>query len=150
MLCDWADGTILAGDFGRNSETAILIEKLLANSSNLTVITQDAVDYVTSSPNIALKRGDTALVLSSVSTSKIRLLQPSLRGQLHFLWILYGSVDWLHDFTERYSIYLIVKHLKSNIRRSWGKVSTTKLEKKKIVESQKASHLVAWWDTNAE
>ena len=49
-MSQWADGVLLAGDLGRNSETAILIEKFLAKFQGQVTITQDAVDYVMKSP----------------------------------------------------------------------------------------------------
>ncbi len=46
----WADATLLAGDFGRNSETAILLEQFIEKFRVQLVITQDAADYFTKNP----------------------------------------------------------------------------------------------------
>src|SRR5690606_2767000 len=42
----WADGVLIAGDLGRNSETAILMEKFLAKSDAAVTLTKDAIEYV--------------------------------------------------------------------------------------------------------
>src|SRR6266511_54862 len=52
--CKWADGVLFAGDLGRNSETAIMVERFLQKCEAPTVLTKDAMDYVVSSPQAAL------------------------------------------------------------------------------------------------
>jgi ADP-dependent NAD(P)H-hydrate dehydratase / NAD(P)H-hydrate epimerase len=47
---NWADAVLLAGDLGRNSETAVLLESFLAKTPTMCVLTKDAVDYVVSTP----------------------------------------------------------------------------------------------------
>lgn len=57
--------TLMAGDFGRNSETALLVEGFLMSSSGKVVISKDAMDFAsTSYPGPVLKRDETVLVAS--------------------------------------------------------------------------------------
>jgi len=42
---DWTDGVLLAGDFGRNSETAILLEAFVKKYRGPLSITHDGIDY---------------------------------------------------------------------------------------------------------
>jgi hypothetical protein len=42
----WADAVLLAGDFGRNSETAILVEKYLTKTTVPLIFTNDALHYL--------------------------------------------------------------------------------------------------------
>jgi hypothetical protein len=42
---DWADGVLLAGDFGRNSETAILLESFAQKYKGQLTVAQDGIDY---------------------------------------------------------------------------------------------------------
>lgn len=51
-LSEWADAVMLAGDFGRNSETAILIESFINKATRPVVVTKDGFDYIASTPNI--------------------------------------------------------------------------------------------------
>jgi len=41
---DWADGVLLAGDFGRNSETAVLLENIVSRYKGLLCLAGDSVD----------------------------------------------------------------------------------------------------------
>src|SRR6185295_12281559 len=60
----WGDGVLIAGDLGRNSETAILLESFLAKHRGRVTLTKEAIEYVTSAPDTTLNREDTLLVLS--------------------------------------------------------------------------------------
>jgi len=69
-MAGWADGVLLAGGFGRNSETAILLEKFLGKHVGQVTITKDAVDYFTSAPQQIVDRAETTLVLSFAQLQK--------------------------------------------------------------------------------
>lgn len=61
----WADVTLLAGDLGRNSETAILLESFLSKTTDRLIATADAADYIISSPDmVATTRNNLLLVIS--------------------------------------------------------------------------------------
>src|SRR5579885_1467937 len=68
---DWADGVLIAGDLGRNSETAILLERYIIKSRALLVLTKDAIDYFTASPASLTERGNVTLVLSIAQLQKL-------------------------------------------------------------------------------
>ncbi len=63
----WADVTLLAGDFGRNSETAVLLESFLKKTPGMTILTKDAVDYVASTPEILKTSGNNICLVCSLS-----------------------------------------------------------------------------------
>lgn len=67
----WADSVLLAGDIGRNSETAILLEKFTDLYHGQLTITKDAVDYFTALPQALLARPETTLVLSFAQLQKL-------------------------------------------------------------------------------
>src|SRR4051812_16511922 len=69
-MSQWAEGTLLAGDFGRNSETAVLLEQFIAKYKGPLTITQDAADYFAKTPTAVLSRPDTLLVLSFAQLQK--------------------------------------------------------------------------------
>lgn len=143
---NWADGVLLAGDLGRNSETAIVLEKFVAKHSGLLVLTKDAVDYFTSSPQSILSRPDTCLVLTVAQLQKLAS-HAGFTTAFTFSMDLLKFVEALHDFTHQHSISIIVKHLDTILVAVDGQVSSTKTAKD-IEESWRvatAAHAAVWW-----
>ncbi|HSX35422.1 MAG TPA: hypothetical protein VLH84_00640 [Patescibacteria group bacterium] len=123
----WADATLLAGDLGRNSETAILLEKFLRKYPHPVTLTKDAVDYVTSAPEAALARtAGTTLVLSLSQLQRLAVSTKQTRP-IAFSMDLLHLVEWLHEFTQTYELNIVVKHLEHIFVAVGGRVSTTKL-----------------------
>lgn len=145
---NWADGVIFAGDMGRNSETAILIEKFLRNSEIPTTLTKDAVDYIVSLPQPALERPNTTLVLSLAQLQRLGI-SSRFEKPIKFDMDLLRIVEWLHAYTERFAPYIIVKHNDQILVAVNGEVSTTKLEKDtKMWRLKTATHASVWWIQN--
>lgn len=145
----WADGVLLAGDFGRNSETAILLEKFLEKYTGQLTLTKDAVDYFVKSPTTLLTRSDTTLVLS------FSQLQPLANAAgflppFTFSMGLLKLVDNLHAFTEQHQAHIITC-LESNLCvGANGQISTTKLENPpKIWRVRTSAHASTWWLQNS-
>lgn len=148
LQASWADGICLAGDLGRNSETAILLEKLLAKSSLPTTLTKDAIDYAVSAPQTVLGRPNTLLVLS---LSQLQRLATAAKfpQAITFSMDLLHLVAWLHEFTGAHQPHIIVKQLDSLLVAVDGRVSTTKLETDlPIWRVKTASHASVWWLQN--
>lgn len=146
--CRWADGILFAGDLGRNSETAILIEKYLQKCEALSVLTKDAIDYVISLPHPALERPNSALV---VSLSQLQRLGTAAKFEkpLTFSMDLMRMVEWLHVFTERHAPHVIVKHHDVILVAVNGEISTTKLKTDVPTWRLKtATHASVWWIQN--
>ena len=144
----WADAVLLAGDLGRNSETAILIEKFLAKYPGAVTLTKDAVDYVVSAPESVLARPDTTLVLS---LSQLQRLATAARTvtPIKFSMDLLHLVEWLHDFTSEHQLSIVVKHLNQIIVAVDGQVSsTTLIEELPIWRVQTAASGAVWWLQN--
>ena len=141
----WADGVLLAGDLGRNSETAILLEKFAAGYHGQLTITKDAMDYFTSTPQALLARQDTTLVLSFAQLQKLAV-SAKFPHAFTFSMDLIRLVETVHTFTRMFSINVIVKHLTNVIVASGGEVSTTKLaDDKEIWRVTTAAHAAVWW-----
>lgn len=148
-MAEWADGILLAGDFGRNSETAILIEKFLQKGEALTTITKDAIDYATSAPHMVLERPNTTLVLSLSQLQQLGI-RAKFEQPVTFSINLLQLVDWLHDFTLRFAPNIIVKHIDDLFVAVDGQVSTTKLmQDLPIWRIKTAAHAAVWWLQNA-
>lgn len=104
----WADGILLAGDFGRNSETAMLIEEILFSLSLPIAITKDALDYYLQHPSTVLKRQNTFVVASFSQAQKI--LQTSKFSEaLNFNMPIASLVGTLERFMKNEASTLITK-----------------------------------------
>ncbi len=108
-LGDWADGILLIGDAGRNSETAIVYEKFLEKYTGQLTITRDAVDLLKSNPIALAERPDTSLIMSFAQLQK--LFQTTYYPiVLTFSMQLSNLVEALHKFTITYPATITVFH----------------------------------------
>lgn len=121
----WADGVLLAGDFGRNSETAIVLEKFVTKYTGNLVLTQDSVDYFTSNPTPVLDRLATCLVLTMAQLQKLAV-HAKFTSAITFGMDLLNLVDTLHTLSSQHAASIIVKHLDTILVAVSGQVSTTK------------------------
>jgi hypothetical protein len=147
-MAAWADGVLLAGDFGRNSETAILLEQLLAKYNGQLTLTKDAVDYFVKTPQAVRARPETTLVLSFAQlqqlASNARFKTP-LTFDMDFLRL----TDALHAFTTQHQPAIVTKHLQTIFVAANGEVSTTKLaEDIEIWRTPTAARVAVWWLQN--
>jgi hypothetical protein len=144
----WADAVLLAGDLGRNSETAILLEKFLQKSPLTITLTKDAVDYAVSAPQTILGRENTLLVLSLSQLQRL-CIAAKFPKPITFGMDLLRLVAWLHEFTLINKPYIIVKHLNHMLVAAAGRVSSTTLAKElPIWRVNTAAHASVWWLQN--
>jgi NAD(P)H-hydrate repair Nnr-like enzyme with NAD(P)H-hydrate dehydratase domain len=147
-MAAWADGVLLSGDFGRNSETAILLEKFAAKYSGPLTISCDAADYFTSAPQATLGRADTAWVISFAQLQKLAM-HAKYTAAFTFDMDFLRLIDMLHDFTALHQTHIITKHLDTIFVASNGQVSSTRLHQDMGVWRLKtASHAAVWWLQN--
>ncbi len=140
----WSDGVLLAGDLGRNSETAILLEAYLDKYNGPVTITRDVVTYFNELPTSVLTRPNTLLVMSM---SQLQKLAVSARFPMAFTlgMDLLRLIDNLHEFTKRYEVNIITKHLDTLVVAVKGQISTTKLtEDCKIWRLKVATYAAVW------
>jgi hypothetical protein len=144
----WADGVLLAGDLGRNSETAILLENFTSKYSGQLTITRDAADYFTKLPQPLLMRPNSLMVISLSQLQKLGS-SAKLASAITFDMDLIRLADVLHKFTSDNPISIMTKKLDNLIIASGGEVSFTKLnEDKKVWRLKAASHASVWWLQN--
>lgn len=147
-LATWADGVLLAGDLGRNSETAILLEKFASKYNGQLTLAKDAADYVVSSPEIVQGRENTLLVLSFAQLQKLAVIL-GFDTPFTFDMDLLRLVEGLHAFTEKFSPHIIVKHLDQMHCAVDGQVVSTRLEEdREIWRVKTATHTSVWWLQN--
>jgi ADP-dependent NAD(P)H-hydrate dehydratase / NAD(P)H-hydrate epimerase len=144
----WSDGVLLAGNFGRNSETAILLEYYLEKFSGQVTITKDAADYFLDAPGPLMMRPSTLLVLSFSQLQKLgvgsRYPQP-FTSDMGLLKL----VDTLHEFGKRYAVKLITKCENTLYIADSGAVITTSLSQPlEIWRTKIAAHAAVWWLQN--
>jgi len=130
---EWAEGVLIAGDLGRNSETAILLEKFIEKYSGQLTITQDALDYFTKASQEILSRDNTLLV---TSFAQLQQLAKAIKFQVPFTFNmdLLRLVETLHDFSARFSANIIVKRLDNIFAAVGGQVSSTALASENDLE----------------
>lgn len=147
-LSNWADATLLAGDFGRNSETAVLLEKFLEKYNDMLTVTHDAADYFISAPLTVLSRPETLLVISFAQLQKLAVnakFTTAFTFDMDFLRL----IDALHEFTLMHKAPVITKHLDTFFVAVNGQVSSTKLaEEMPIWRVKTAAHAAVWWLQN--
>jgi len=144
----WADAVLLAGDFGRNSETAILLEKFLTKFPLPITLTKDAVDYAISAPHTILGRESTLLVLSLAQLQRLGIAARAPKP-IAFGMDLLHITEWLHEFTLAHRPFIIVKHLDTMFVAANGQVSTTRLAANlPIWRVATAAAASVWWLQN--
>jgi hypothetical protein len=144
----WADGVLLAGDLGRNSETAVLLEKFVAAYSGQLTITKDAADYFMASPGGLARRADTTLVLSFAQVQKLAS-KAGFSQVFTFDTGIVKLIALLHDFTVQYPLHIIIKHVEGIFVASNGIVSSTRTaDNQDVWRVKTAAHASVWWLQN--
>jgi ADP-dependent NAD(P)H-hydrate dehydratase / NAD(P)H-hydrate epimerase len=141
----WADGTLLSGDLGRNSETAIVLESFLAKHTGAVTLTNDAADYITQNSSVVLSRPNTLLVLSFAQLQKLAI-HAKFTIAFTFDMDLIRLVEALHMFTTEHSMYIVTKHLDTILVAVNGRVSSTNLPNRlEVWQAETAAHASVWW-----
>ncbi len=148
----WADGILLAGDLGRNSETAVLIELLLQKFTGQMTLVKDAVDYVTTTPDTLQVRPLSTLVLTIAQLQRL-LTALKWPKAVTFDMPLLQLIDLLHELTTEYPFFIVLKQEVSLLVACNGQVSTTKLTERQggVEETWRvatAAQAAVWWLQN--
>jgi hypothetical protein len=140
----WSEGVLLAGDFGRNSETAIMLEQFLDKYDGPVTVTKDAVDYMISGPVTIYLRPSTIFVLSMSQLQKLGI-SAHYPTAFTLSMDIVRLVEHLHEFTKRFPLTIITKHFQTIVIASDGIITTTKLETDaKIWRLETAAHTATW------
>lgn len=147
-LAHGSDGVLIAGDLGRNSETAILLEKFIEHYDGQITITCDAIDYLIATPYPVLQRPESLLVLSFAQLQKLGTAIKYSNAFTYDMDLL-RLIDSLHELTKRYKFTVITKHLNNIIIAHEGQVVTTKLASELPVwRLRVATRASVWWLQN--
>lgn len=138
----WADGVLLAGDFGRNSETAILLEQFIQKYAHQLTLAHDTIDYFMDNPKALLTRPRTLLVPTFGQLQKLTIGAKSTLAFTTRMDLLH-FVDALHVFTKTHNTALVAQHLETIFVAVDGEVSSTKSAARDEVTL--ASTAAVWW-----
>ena len=147
-LSHWADGIFLAGEFGRNAETTILLEKYTNRSSKPTVLTKDTLDNFYSGSEHLFSNQNICLAAALPQLQKLCMAagshQPITLGM-----DLIKLVEALHTLSAKYSCHIITEHHAQFIVASSGQVSTTKIKNStQNWQIETSSSAAVWWLQN--
>ena len=129
---DWANCTLLSGDFGHNSETAVLIEKIVSTKSML-ILSGDSIDSFLLNPGSKLQKISTHLKIERPLTSMMptQLLIESVR-----------------EISSKFPAFIELVHENRIYIGCNGMVSVTQITKDANLENKVAAHSSVWWMQN--
>lgn len=146
---NWSDATLFAGDIGRNSETAVLLEKLLELPHKY-IFTRDAADYFMDHPTLLISRDQTLLVLSFAQLQKYAQ-HSGFKYAFTYDMSLMTIVETLNQFSSTAKSYFVTEHKGTLIIAVDGQVITTLLptepEKWRL---RAATAMSVWWLQNSD
>jgi hypothetical protein len=144
-MAEWADGVLLAGNLGRNSETAIVLEDFLRKFTGKLTITHDAVDFFLTAPQVMLERIDTTIVASFDQLQKLATHSGHTAAFTSSMDLL-RFAETFHDFSRHHPCNLIVKFGPQILVAQNGQVSSTTVEDdKKVWRVETAATATVWW-----
>ena len=141
----WANSILLAGDAGRNSETALVYDDFIREYSGPLTLTRDAIDLMKNAAPLLLERPDTLLVASFAQVQKLfqAVYYPKM---LTFSMNLTLLVEALHKFTLTYPVQLMVFHRETMIIASGGDIVTQAWEEPlRIWRGETAARAASYW-----
>lgn len=141
---DWADGVLLVGDFGRNSETAILLDSFMNKFEGQVTVAQDGLDYFWGPKSPLIERANTLLVINLGKLQKLAKNNRPATPVLHNM-MLADLVETLHDWITGNPGRIITKHADNFIVASGGQVSTTPSPEESNWQIELAAYAIVWW-----
>jgi NAD(P)H-hydrate repair Nnr-like enzyme with NAD(P)H-hydrate dehydratase domain len=145
----WADMVLLAGDFGRNSETAVLLGSFMDKYSGPVTVAEDGLDYFLAANGTLLNRQDTLSVINLGKLQKLAKANRPGTPVLHSM-NLHELTTILADWTNSTEAAVITKHADNFIVAASGKVSTTPAKEEQNWQIELAAYSAVWWLQNRE
>lgn len=138
----WADGVLLAGDFGHNSETAVLLDSFIGKHSGQITLAGDSVDYFSQASSTLLEREKSLIVTEFSQLQKLsKQNRPELA--LRHNMSLYELIKKLDEWVVVTRAMFMLHHEDQIVLSSHGKSSTTSAADVNIV--QLAAFAAVWW-----
>lgn len=143
----WADGVLLAGDFGRNSETAQLLEYFVNKYTGQLTITGDAVDYFLEAPSPITQRPNTTVVATVQQLQKIASASKSTRAITSDV-SLPNFITALQQLGSTMQASILVQHLSQFFVVAESQISSTPIYSDSENILLRASSASVWWLQN--
>lgn len=145
----WADGVLLAGDLGRNSETTAMLENFASKFPGQLTITKDVGDFFCTQPTSLLGRPGTLLVISIGQLQRLGLSLRTSRAFTSDLGIV-QLVELLHELTLIHpELCIITRQASQYVVAIAGAVNTTPAPPEQTVWRVNAAATAAtWWLQN--
>lgn len=143
----WADAVLLAGDVGRNSETAIVLEAFIKKYPGQLIITQDCLDQLAGIPKEIFLRPLTTIV---ASFGQLQKMWPTIavdHQAIKYSLPLQRNLELVHRTTAEIPANIITKHNDDLIVAVGGRLSTT-TNTEPIWRVEIAAKAATWWLQN--
>jgi hypothetical protein len=141
----WSDGVLLAGELGRNSETAVTLETFAKKYAGLLTVTKDAVDYFLHDPTLLTQRERTCVVLSMEQLQKLGI-RAGRQTAITLSMNNSALAEWLHDFTTDYRLCVVTLHNKHFFVACGGTVASSPVTNdSKIWRVETAARASVFW-----
>jgi hypothetical protein len=144
-----SDATIIAGDIGKNSETAAVLESFLEKNTLPTTITKDALDYLTQIPQQIVTRSNTLIVLNIAQLQKMCTILHWPKAVTYDMGQL-SIASLLHTLTLRFPCHILLRHQDVLFAASNGIVSSTPQKPAEKWRTETATKATVWWLQNQQ
>lgn len=125
----WADGVLLAGDLGKNSETSLMLENFIAKYNKLLIVSAEALPSLPMRTGDLFKRDSTLLILNISDLQKAAIdlqLQTPITSSISNV----NLAAALHDITSRLPATLLIKDKSRIWTSAHGRVVSTESAEK--------------------
>jgi hypothetical protein len=120
-LAAWSDGVLLAGDFGKNSETAVLLDDFATKYGGILTLCGDSLDYFISDSKVLIDRRNSIIVATFSQLQKLASPYTALRQTADLATV----VNLLSDWSRSIKLEIVTEHSGQIIVCLDGRVSTT-------------------------
>lgn len=126
IWASWSDTVLLAGDFGKNSETAVVLENFARKYRGPLLVSQDAIDYFLMHPELLFDRELTAIVPDMPQLQKLAVHHKFEIPFLHDMGLMLLT-QALHSLTKDIQAVIITKEQDTVVVTHREMVSSTKI-----------------------
>lgn len=121
-LAHWSDWVLLAGDFGKNSETSILLDSFGEKYGGGLTISGDTLDYFQNSTDKLINRQSTIITATFTQLQKLTSPFIALKQSVDLAQV----VIQLNEWTSENKLEIITEHSGQILVSCGGRTSTTK------------------------
>lgn len=144
---NWADGILLTGDIGHNSETVIAIDTFINKFKGQVSLTGQTYEALANTTEQLLARPNTTIVLDLKQLQKFYKNSHQTSAITSDIDLL-NLVDSLHEFTIKYAVSIVLGHDDLLLVASNGDVSTTSKKLTTGWQIKTAAGAGVWWLQN--